>query len=60
MAISGIGIQQILPRTGTGWQDANPAPDRATDSDSADAAPAREPSRSPPAPGTGQIVDRTV
>ena len=27
MTIIGIGVQQILPQTGTGGQSANPAPD---------------------------------
>jgi hypothetical protein len=56
MMIIGIGVQQILPQTGTGGQDANPAPDQNNDADRNDA-PAK-PDRAPAAPGTGQIVDR--
>jgi hypothetical protein len=56
MIFSGIGVQQILPRTGTGWQSANPAPDRNNDSEGDDAPP--KPGRAPAAPGTGRIVDR--
>ena len=57
MTISGIGVQQILPQTGTAWQGANTAQDSPNNSDGADA-PAANPDRPPPAPGTGRIVDR--
>ena len=56
MVISGIGVQQILPQTGTGQQSANPAPDQNNDSESGNTP--SKPDRAPPAPGTGQIVDR--
>jgi hypothetical protein len=56
MVISGVGVQQILPRTGTGWQGANPSPDQNNDSD-ADGSPS-QPSRAPPPSGTGRIVDK--
>jgi hypothetical protein len=56
MVISGIGVQQILPRTGTGGQGADPSPDRSNEPD-ADAAPSTL-DRAPASPGTGQIVDR--
>ena len=56
MVISGIGVQQILPQTGTGQQSANPAPDQNNDSDGDDAP--SKPERAPAAPGTGRIVDR--
>jgi hypothetical protein len=56
MGISSIGVQQILPRTGTGWQAPDPASDQNNDTDSKDAA--SKPDRAPAAPGTGQIVDK--
>ena len=60
MTISSIGVQQILPRTGTAWQNADPAPDQPNDRDGDDVAPASAPVRPVPAPGTGLIVDRVV
>jgi len=57
MAISGIGIQQITPRSGTGWQAPNPAPDRSNDSD-VERTPPRKRDRAPAMPGTGQVVDK--
>jgi hypothetical protein len=56
MKISGTGIQQILPRTGTGWQGSNPPPDRPDDGDHDEAAGESSPAK--PGPGTGQVVDR--
>ena len=56
MTIIGIGVQQILPQTGTGGQGANPAPDQNNDSERNDAPTKSD--RAPAAPGTGQIVDR--
>ena len=56
MGISGIGVQQILPLTGTNWQPPAPAPEQNNDTVSNEAASA--PDRAPPAPGTGQIVDK--
>ena len=58
MVISGIGVQQILPRTGIGAQGLNPVPDPSNDSDGDDAPSKRD--RAPAAPGTGQLVDRIV
>ena len=58
MNISGIGIQQITPRTGTSWQPPNPAPDQNNDTDT-DGAKIK-PAQAAPSPGTGQIVDKTV
>ena len=55
MSVSSIGVQQILPRTGTSWQGANPAPDRGN---GADGNPVAAPAQAPAAPGTGQIVDK--
>jgi hypothetical protein len=56
MDISSIGVQQILPRTGTGWQGANPSPDQGSDADTE--TPATKIDRAPKAPGTGHIVDK--
>jgi hypothetical protein len=56
MSVSGIGIQQITPQTGTGWQGSNPSPDRNNETDSGTPKPAND--RAPPSPGTGQIVDK--
>ena len=56
MNISSIGIQQILPQTGTGGKNPNPVPDQNNDSDS-DGAPSK-PDRAPAAAGTGMIVDK--
>ena len=56
MVMSGIGVQQILPQTGTGQQSANPALEQNNDSDSDDAP--SKPDRAPASPGTGRIVDR--
>jgi len=63
MSKSSIGVQQILPRTGTTWQgaktvqDAKDAEDRP---DEEDGDPSDSRKRALPAPGTGTIVDRTV
>ncbi len=58
MNISGIGVQQITPQTGTGWKGPNPTPDQNnnTDTDGSKA----QPVQAPPSPGTGQIVDKTA
>ena len=58
MSISSIGVQTILPQTGTGWQPPNPTPDRANDNGTDDAS--RQPSQAPRTPETGHIVDKTV
>jgi hypothetical protein len=50
-----IGVQQILPRSGTGGQGANPTPDQHNDAGGT-TSPAT-PDGPPAAPGTGQIVD---
>ena len=55
---SSIGVQQILPRTGTAWQSQNPTPVQAESSASEEAAP--PPDRAPTAEGVGQIVDKLV
>ena len=58
MNISGIGVQQISPRTGTDWQSSNPTPDQNNDSN-VDGSKIK-PAQTPPSPGTGQIVDKSV
>ena len=58
MNISGIGVQQILPQTGTGSRDPNPAMEESvvTKGDQ----PSAKPDRAAPAPGTGKVVDKTA
>jgi len=55
-SVSTIGIQQITPQTGTGWQGADPSPDRGNNADDAATQPVND--RAPAAPGTGQLVDQ--
>jgi len=55
---SSIGVQQILPRTGTAWQPQNPTPVESNSSASEEAPPA--PDRGPTAEGVGQVVDKLV
>jgi hypothetical protein len=57
---SGIGVQHILPRSSAEWQGGHHTPDRQPDDKTDHDSPAAEPARSPPAPGTGKIVDRIV
>jgi hypothetical protein len=54
---SSIGVQQILPRTGTAWQSQNPTLVEADRSASDEAPP---PDRAPTAEGVGRIVDKLV
>ena len=58
MNISGIGVQQITPRTGTGWQGSNPTAVQNNDSD-VDGSKIK-PAQAPLSPGTGQFVDKTA
>ena len=58
MSISGIGVQQITPQTGTGWQAPNPSPNQNNDTDT-DGSKAKTTQALPP-PGTGEIVDKSV
>jgi len=55
MNISSIGVQQVLPETGIGRQNNNPAPDQHS---SAENNPVMAPDRGPAATGTGQAVDK--
>ena len=59
-AISGssIGVQQILPRSGTAWQSQNPNPVE-PDKSAGDEA-ASTPTPAPTAEGVGKVVDKTV
>jgi hypothetical protein len=57
-ASSSIGVQQILPRTGTAWQSQNPTPVE-VDRSAGDEAPP-PPDRGPTAEGVGKIVDKLV
>jgi len=59
MAISGIGIQQILPQSGITGHGNRPPPPEPDNSSSDNVLPAT-PVQPPPAPGTGTIVDRRV
>jgi hypothetical protein len=61
MSDGSIGIQQILPRTGTAWENQNPVPP-SQDNAAADshAAPAPPPDRGPTPDGVGQVVDKLV
>ena len=56
MSISSIGVQQIMPRTGIGPDNSNPAMDDSlvTQENQVDTAP----DRGATAPGTGQVVDK--
>jgi hypothetical protein len=57
MNISGIGVQQILPQSGINSN----APPVAGDSGASNGDEgSATPDRSPPAPGTGQVVDTTA
>jgi len=58
MVISGIGVQQILPRTSTGWHSANPVIDENNDSASKKAA--SDPVRVPASPDIGRILDKLI
>jgi hypothetical protein len=54
-----IGVQQILPRTGTSWQGQNPVPLQPGTSRGDDDAPS-EPERGATPDGMGKIVDKIV
>ena len=53
-----IGVQQILPRTGTSWQGQSPTPVQ-TDNSAGDDAPSA-PTPAPTAEGVGKLVDKTA
>lgn len=54
MDVTGIGVQTIAPTTGTAAQTNNPPADRPADRDS------EQRVASPPPPGTGAVVDKSV
>jgi hypothetical protein len=56
MSVTSIGIQVIMPKTGTSQQQTPPQPANDNRADNADAQ--RKPA--PPPPGLGRHVDRTV
>jgi hypothetical protein len=58
VSVSSIGVQQILPTSGIGGHDDNPAMDDAS-SPAADGA-SSSPSPAPAVSGTGQVVDKTA
>jgi hypothetical protein len=60
MAISGIGIRQISPRSGTAWKERSEALERRRDGEREDSDSARSTVDAPAEPGVGQIVDRKV
>ena len=55
MSASSIGIQVIMPKTGTSPQS---APQQQANERDADDAPAAK--QAPPPPGMGKLVDKTV
>jgi len=57
--ISGIGVQQILPRSGTAWRETKRAPSRRSSNDNDETpAPAADLPRAETEPG--QLIDRNV
>ena len=54
-----IGVQQILPRTGTSWQGQHPTPEEPSPSDGAAEAQS-EPGRGATPDGMGLLVDKIV
>jgi hypothetical protein len=54
MNASSIGIQVIMPKTGTSPQQSPPQQANARDADNA------PPKQAPPPPGMGKFVDKTV
>jgi len=54
-----IGIQQIMPRSGTAWADQNPVPPPQDHPAADDTAPP-PPDRGPKPDGAGQVVDKLV
>jgi hypothetical protein len=55
MSASSIGIQVIMPKTGTSPQSPPPPPSSDRDADASAAA-----QQAPPPPGMGKLVDKTV
>jgi hypothetical protein len=59
MIVSGIGVQRILPRSGTGWRDSNPSPGRRNGNDNEEVPPSN-PDRSRSETESGHVIDRNV
>jgi hypothetical protein len=59
MTISGIGVQRILPRSGTAWRETKRAPGRHNSNDN-DETPTPAPDRLPSEAEPGQLIDRNV
>jgi hypothetical protein len=59
MSVSGIGVQRILPRSGTAWRGTNPPRNR-RNGDESDEAPASTSDRASPETDAGHVVDRNV
>jgi len=55
MCAVAIGIQTIMPKTGTSPQERPPQPANARDADNA-----QPPRQAPPPPGMGKLVDKTA
>ena len=55
MSVGSIGVQVIMPKTGTAWESA--PQQQANDRAAADESAAKEP---PPPPGMGKFVDKTA
>jgi hypothetical protein len=58
MSASSIGIQTIMPETGTSPQ--TPPPQPAANDNVADTSQDAAPKQAPPPPGMGKFVDKTV
>jgi hypothetical protein len=59
MIVSGIGVQRILPRSGTGWRETNRAPLRRNSNDN-DETPPSNPGRPGSETESGHVIDRNV
>lgn len=60
MSDSSIGIQMIMPKTGTSPKSPPPVPARERDSDNAMLTVAAVERQAPPPPGMGKLVDKTA
>lgn len=58
MSISSIGVQQILPQSGTNWERPNPVVEAGNPVDQGDLA--AKPDRGPKTPETGTVVDKVA
>lgn len=54
-----IGIQQIMPRSGTAWDYQDPVPVQQNNSPPPEDKP-QQPDRAPASQGVGQVVDKLV